>query len=304
MADTSFRENVRGIVALAVCNLLFVINDSLIKLASAGMPLSEILFFRGAFVTLLLVPLVVVTGAHKQAALIRDWPLFWRTVAEIFAAVTFLLALFQIPIANANVIAQIVPLMITAAGAILFGEVVGVRRWSAIVVGFIGVLIVVRPGLEGFNSYSLLALASAFFITLRDITTRLMPRGLPATLVALVTGVAVGLSGPFVGLLLSETWVVPEARSLWLIGAAVFFLTGGYLASVEFMRHGDIAVVAPFRYTAIIWAIAMGYLVWGEVPDWAMLLGTAIIAGSGIYTFRRERNLARLREEAAAGEGI
>jgi drug/metabolite transporter (DMT)-like permease len=301
---TSFRENVRGIVTLSVCNLLFLINDTLIKLANEGMPLSEILFFRGLMATILIIPLAVMSGAHKEIALLRNWPVFWRTVAEIFAAATYLLALFQIPIANANTIAQVVPLMVTAAGAIFFGEAVGARRWSAIVVGFIGVIIVVRPGLEGFNAYGLLAVAAAFFITLRDITTRMMPRGLSAILVALVTGAAVGLSAPLLALLLGETWVMPSARGLGLIFAAVFFLIGGYLTAVDFMRHGDISVVAPFRYTVIIWAIIIGFVVWHEVPDWPMLIGTAVIAASGIYTFRRERNLARLREEAASGEGL
>jgi drug/metabolite transporter (DMT)-like permease len=301
---TSFRENVRGIVTLSVCNLLFLINDTLIKLANEGMPLSEILFFRGLMATILIIPLAVMSGAHKEIALLRNWPVFWRTVAEIFAAATYLLALFQIPIANANTIAQVVPLMVTAAGAIFFGEAVGARRWSAIVVGFIGVIIVVRPGLEGFNAYGLLAVAAAFFITLRDITTRMMPRGLSAILVALVTGAAVGLSAPLLALLLGETWVMPSARGLGLIFAAVFFLIGGYLTAVDFMRHGDISVVAPFRYTIIIWAIIIGFIVWHEVPDWPMLIGTAVIAASGIYTFRRERNLARLREEAASGEGL
>ncbi len=301
---TSFRENVRGIVTLSACNLLFLINDTLIKLANEGMPLSEILFFRGLMATILIIPLVVMSGAHKEITLLRNWPVFWRTVAEIFAAATYLLALFQIPIANANTIAQVVPLMVTAAGAIFFGEAVGARRWSAIVVGFIGVIIVVRPGLEGFNAYGLLAVAAAFFITLRDITTRMMPRGLSAILVALVTGAAVGLSAPLLALLLGETWVMPSVKDLGLIFAAVFFLIGGYLTAVEFMRHGDISVVAPFRYTVIIWAILIGFIVWHEVPDWPMLIGTAVIAASGIYTFRRERNLARLREEAASGEGL
>jgi drug/metabolite transporter (DMT)-like permease len=301
---TSFRENLRGIVALSACNLFFLINDTLVKIAGDGMPLSEILFFRGLMATLLIIPLVVASGAHKQIVHLRNWPVFWRTVAEIVAAFTYLLALFNIPIANANTIVQVVPLMVTAAGAIFFGEIVGARRWSAIVVGFIGVVIVVRPGLEGFNVYSLLAIASAVFVTLRDVTTRMMPRGLPAILVALVTGAAVGISGPFIGFAIGETWTMPTAAGLGLIFAAVFFLIGGYLTSVIFMRHGDISVVAPFRYTVIIFAIVIGFIVWHEIPDWPMLVGTAVIAASGIYTFRRERNLARLQEEAASGEGI
>jgi drug/metabolite transporter (DMT)-like permease len=304
MHHTPFRENLRGILALTACNLLFLINDTFIKIASEELPLTQIIFFRGVFASLLLVPLVALTGGFRHLEDLLNWPVFFRTVAEVFAAVCFLTALFQIPIANANAIGQVVPLMITAAGALFLGEAVGWRRWTAIVVGFIGVLIVIRPGLAGFTVYSLFAVAAAVFITVRDMTTRVMPRGLPAILVSLLTAVAVMVSGPAFAPILGEAWVVPSGRSLGFIAVAVVFLIGGYITAVEFMRYGDIAVVAPFRYTVIVFAMIVGFIVWGEVPDGLMLLGTAIIAATGVYTFQRERNMARLREEAAAGEGL
>ncbi len=155
-----------------------------------------------------------------------------------------------------------------------------------------------RPGFSGFNAYSLVAMGAMLFITLRDISTRLMPRGLPALLVALITAVAVALSGPVISAVLEEQWVTPSGQALALIGGAAVFLIGGYLTAVAFMRHGDIAVVAPFRYTVIIWAMIVGYLIWGEVPDAAMLAGTAIIVVTGVYTFHRERRLAMAAAEA------
>lgn len=304
MQPNPFRENLRGILALTACNLLFLINDTFIKVASADLPLTQIIFFRGLFATLLLVPLVAWTGGFRHVGLLRNWPVFFRTIAEVFAAICFLTALVHIPIANVNAIAQIVPLMITAAGAIFLGEAVGWRRWTAIVIGFIGVLIVVRPGLAGFTGYSLIAVAAAVLVTVRDMTTRVMPRGLPALLISLLTAIAVGTSGPLFATVLGEQWGVPTAGSLGLIAIAVVFLIGGYVTAVDFMRHGDIAVVAPFRYTVIIFAMIVGFIVWGEVPDIFMLIGTAVITATGVYTFQRERNMARLREEAAAGEGF
>ena len=301
---TPFRENLRGIVMIIVCNVLFLINDTLIKVVSTDLPLGEIIAIRGTFATLLLIPLVLFTGAHRQIRSLGILPILLRIAAEIFGAFLSLVALLRIPIANANTISQIVPLTLTAAGAIFFGEAVGWRRWTAITAGLLGVLIVVRPGLAGFNTYSLLALASAFFITLRDMTTRMMPRALSALLIALLTGFVVGLCGPIYGALVRETWVVPPPASLGLLFISVFFLIGGYLTAVAFMRHGDISVVAPFRYTVIVFAILIGFLVWHDVPDWPMLVGTSVIIASGIYTFSRERNLARLAEEATAGEGF
>lgn len=295
---TPFRENLRGILAISAANLLFLVNDTLIKLASPVMPLGEILFFRGLLATALLVPIAMAADVLKYASTLWNASLLWRTVAEIFAAILFILALFNIPIANINAILQVVPLMVTACAALFLGERVGWRRWAAILVGFIGVLIVIRPGLEGFDAWSLVALGSMLFITVRDLTTRTMPRGIPALLVALVTAVAVSLTGPVFALAANETWVAPDPNSLLLVGGAAVFLIGGYLFAVDFMRHGDIAVVAPFRYIVILWAIIVGYVVWQEVPDLPMILGTALIIASGIYTIHRERRVARIVAES------
>jgi drug/metabolite transporter (DMT)-like permease len=240
----------------------------------------------------------------KHVRLLLNWHVVSRTFAEIASAFLYLLAVFHIPIANTNAILQVVPLMVTAAGAIFLGEKVGWRRWTAIAVGFAGVMIVVRPGFSGFNAYALVALASMLFITLRDMNSRMMPLQIPALLIALVTGFFVGLSGPGIALFLDETWVMPSSRSTGLIAVAILFLVGGYLTSVIAMRHGDISVVAPFRYSVIIWAMIVGYLIFGDVPDAPMLAGTAIIIATGVYTFHREHRTARLKAEAMAGEGM
>ncbi len=299
---TTFSENLRGIAYLTGCNLLFLFSDTLIKLIGDSIPLGQLIAIRGVLVAVALAPAVLVTGVWRQLPLTRSWALGWRTVGEAASAFLYLGALLHMPIANINTILQVVPLAITAAGAILLGEAVGWRRWTAIAVGFVGVLIVVRPGVDGFNGYSLLAFASALSIALRDIAGRMMPRGLPALLVAWITGAAVGLCGPFYSLAMGETWVMPPWWALGFLAVSIVFLIGGYLLSVGFMRYGDISVAAPFRYLAIVWAIILGFFVFGDIPDWPVYLGMAIIAASGIYTFHRERSRARLVEAAIAGE--
>ena len=295
---TPFRENLRGIAAISACNLLFLINDTMIKLANSELPLGEILLIRGIFAALLLVPIVVLSGASRQLHLLRHPWVGWRMLAEIFSAALFLTALFHIPIANATTILQVVPLMVTASAAIFLKDEVGWKRWLAIGIGFAGVIIVIRPGFEGFNAFSLVAFAAAVSLTFRDMTTRMMPRQLPALLVALATAVSVCLTGPVLGVVLSEEWIVPSGRAIALMAGATAFLIGAYTTAVDFMRHGDIAVVAPFRYSAVVWAIIVGFIVWGEVPDFLMILGTAIIIATGIYTFHRERRLARIVAES------
>ena len=298
MATATFRENLRGILGISAANLLFLINDTMIKLASDELSLGQILFIRGLFATALLVPIALVAGVMKHIRSLWHWALALRTLAEVVSAILFILALFNMPIGNINAILQVVPLMVTACAALFLGERVGWRRWAAIGVGFAGVMIVIRPGLEGFDAWSIVALASMLFITLRDLATRMMPRGIPVLLVALVTAVAVGLTGPVYSLAAGETWVVPSGNSLLLIAGSAVFLIGGYLFAVDFMRHGDIAVVAPFRYIVVLWAIIVGYIVWREVPDLAMILGTALVIASGIYTIHRERRIARTVAES------
>ena len=212
------------------------------------------------------------------------------------------MALFHIPIANSNTILQVVPLMVTASAAIFLRDEVGWRRWTAIAVGFAGVLIVIRPGLAGFNEFSLLALAAAAFIALRDMTTRIMPAGVPTLMIALITAAVVTVSGPVYGLIAGEHWSIPSGRAVALLFGASLFLIGGYLTAVDFMRHGDIAVVAPFRYTVIVWAVIVGFLVWREVPDTLMVVGTVIIIATGVYTFHRERQIAMRGAAALAKE--
>lgn len=291
-SPTPFRENLRGIAAISACNLLFLINDTMMKLVSTELPLGEILLLRGIAATLWLGLIVILTGTPVRLAVLANRAVFWRTVSEVLSAYLYLVALFHIPIANSNTILQVVPLMVTAGAALFLREQVGWRRWTAIAVGFVGVLIVIRPGLAGFNEFSVLALAAAGFIALRDMTTRIMPVGVPTLLIALLTAVVVGISGPVYAVIVGEHWIMPSGRAIALLVAASIFLIGGYLTAVDFMRHGDIAVTAPFRYTVIIWAVIAGYVVWREVPDTLMIVGTLIIIVTGIYTFYRERQLA------------
>jgi drug/metabolite transporter (DMT)-like permease len=287
---TSFRDNLRGIMAMVAANLTFLLNDTQVKLAGDRLPIGEIVFFRGLFASILLGVIVVWLGLHRYVHLLLHGTIVWRTIGEICATILFLAALLHMPIAEITTIIQVTPLMTTAVGAIFLAEKVGWRRWTAIVVGFVGVLIVVRPGVGGFSHLALLALGAMFFVTLRDMVTRVMPTGMPTLLVAGLTSVVITITG--VGIGLGEDWVVPSLATLALLFGAGVLITVGYYTAIIAMRHGDVAVVAPFRYTVIVFAIIVGYLVWGDVPDLLTLAGTAIIIATGIYTFYRERSLA------------
>jgi len=299
---TALRENLTGIAAIVACNLVFLLNDTMFKLVSVRLPLGEMLFLRGALAALLMSVLLARYRLYPKVAELVAWPVFWRTVAEIAGAYLYIIALIHMPIANINAILQVVPLMITAVGALFLRERVGWRRWLAIAVGFAGVLIIVRPGLGGFDVWGLIALTSMLFIVLRDMATRVMLRSLHALLVAWVTAIAVGASGAVYGL--GEVWSIPGLPELIKLACASFLVVAGYLTAIQAMRHGDIAVVAPFRYTVVVWAIIVGFVVWGELPDTPMLVGTTVVIASGVYTLYRERKAAKLKAEALAGEGL
>lgn len=300
LGGAQIRDNARAIVAMAAAMTAFISNDTFVKLAGDTLPIGEILFLRGALAVLLIGWLVVARGEHRQLATLRHRTVAWRTVGELGATFLYLTALFRLPIANATVLMQTVPLASVAAAAWFFGEKVGIRRWSAVAIGFIGVVIVMQPGVGSFNAYTLLVLAAVGFVTLRDLITRAIPGNLPILLLTAATSAVVGVAGLCVGFFEEWSWPSPIAWS-YLAGSAITLSIAYYLIVVA-MRTGDVGVVAPFRYVVIVWAIILGFLVWGDRPNQLTLIGTAIIIATGVYTFHRERVLSRRNAAAAAME--
>ncbi|WP_315982647.1 DMT family transporter [Aliamphritea spongicola] len=189
----------------------------------------------------------------------------------------------HIPIAAAASIQQAVPLVITFIGAIWLGEQVGWRRYTAIIIGFIGVLLIVRPGADSFNVYVMFSVAGVMFLVLRDLSTRQFSADVSSLFVALVGSLLVTVSSGVLSLF--ETWQPLTWPLMAGLAAAAGFIFFGYLCGVMTMRVGEIAFVSPFRYTVLIWAALLGYLVFDEVPDNYMLLGGLVIAMAGVYSF-------------------
>jgi drug/metabolite transporter (DMT)-like permease len=291
--DEASSSNLRAIAAMLTGQASFTFNDALIKLAATGLPGGQAIFLRGVMAIAVSLSVCLALGAFKFAPLRGQGRILTlRNIGEIGSTFFFLFALFHMPIATATAILQFIPLAITAGAALFLAEPVGWRRWFAAGVGLIGVMIVIRPGGDAFNAWSLLALAAVAFSVLRDLSTRRIGHHVPAIL--LVTISAFSVTAAASGFALVETWVVPEPRSLLLLLCSAIFLLGGYYFMVHAMRYGEVAVVAPFRYSVIIWAILAGILLWGEWPDAPALVGTLIVIAAGLYTFMRERKLKAL----------
>jgi drug/metabolite transporter (DMT)-like permease len=301
LGGSHFRDNARGIVAMIAAMSTFILNDTLVKLASdEGMPTGEILFLRGAIAVVLIGWMVAARGELRQWRTLLHGTVAWRTLGEVGATLIYLTALFQLPIANATVLMQTVPLASVAAAAWFLGEKVGFRRWTAIAIGFIGVVIVVQPGVGGFSVYSLLVLVAVGFVTLRDLITRSIPDNVPILLLTAATSAVVGLVGLVLGIF--EDWVWPTWEVWLYVAGSSVTLTIAYYLIVVAMRAGEIGVVAPFRYVVIVWAIILGFLIWGDRPNQLTLIGTAIIIATGVYTFHRERQLSRRNAASEALE--
>jgi drug/metabolite transporter (DMT)-like permease len=286
------KENGKAILAMLVAMAAFIGNDALVKIVYETVQLGQIIVVRGLIAIIMIIILSYATGVHREFRHLANWMVFLRALGEVGATLCYLIALMHMPIANITAILQVLPLMVTGAAAIFLGAPVGWRRWTAIGVGFLGVLIIVRPGVEGFDQWSILALVGILFMVLRDLTTRMMPVEVPTFGVTLVTCAGVLLLG--FGVVGVEGWEPMTLADLAYLAAAAACLLAGYVLLIVAMRIGDISLVSPFRYSIIVWAIMIGYFVWGDVPDALTLLGTAIVVATGIYTVLRERRVAQL----------
>jgi drug/metabolite transporter (DMT)-like permease len=277
----------------------FTINDTITKSVSSELNIGQIILVRGLFAMVLIAAFAAWRGALRPMRTLFIRPVGLRVIGEIGGTLTFLSSIAHMPLANAAAIFQALPLVITLGAALVFGEPVGWRRWLAIAIGFIGVLIIVRPGTAGFNEFSLLALSSVAFCTVRDLATRRIPTEIPSLFIALLTTLTVTTGGTLIMFPLGG-WTPPSGRAVGMLAVAAILLMIGYQCIISALRTGEISAVAPFRYTALLWAMLLGYLAFGDQPDRYMLIGAAIIVLSGLYAFYRERVRNRLRPAATA----
>lgn len=281
-------ENIRGAATMAAAMCAYTFNDVWMKLLSGTMPLGQAVFLRGIGTVLLLLALCLALGQLRLNFSAKDWRrILIRSGFETAAAFFFLNAVFNMPISNATAIMQSLPLTVALAAALVLRERIGWRRILAIIVGFIGVLMIVRPGSEGFNAYSLSALMAVASVTVRDIVVRAISPEVPATTMALVAATAVTAAFGIYSALF-DSWVPVSGDNALALVIATVSIVGGYVLSVSAMRWGDIGFVAPFRYTALIMGIVFGLTIFGERPTLLTYAGAALIMATGIFTILRE----------------
>lgn len=270
----------------------FTVNDLFIKSLDGNLPTGQIMAIRGIFLTTMIALIAIQQGVLKRFAELFTPLVALRSVGEVGATILFLTALTIMPFSTISAILQSLPLVVALGAALILKEPIGWRRWVAILIGFIGVLIIIRPGADSFHPASVLMIFSVLFAAGRDLATRCLPKALPSLLVSLATALSICLVGAALSTA-QGNWQPVNGTQIGTLFIAACFLFFGYQFLVLAMRTGEIAYVVPYRYTSLLWAMAGGYFIFAEVPDKYTLIGSAIVIATGLFTLYRELTSGR-----------
>lgn len=305
------RDNIKAIILMSVSMALFAVDDAAIKLAgSAGSELGavggsatpgEILIIKGVLGMLVYGALMMLEGNRMTPALVRamfsDRAIVWRTIGDLIGAGAIITALTLMPLSNVAAILQVLPLVVTLGAALVLRETVGWRRWSAILIGFAGVMIIIRPGADGYDANTLWALVAVAGLAVRDLAARRMQvRFSTFSIVTMVAALLIPLGLAMHALMENRPLFVDIAPAAWayIIGGG-FFGMAAYYAITLSTRIGELSAVAPYRYTRLIAALILAYLLFAEVPDLPMIIGASLVIGAGLFTLYRERKLKMVK---------
>lgn len=297
-------NNVQGILLVIIAMAGFTVEDMFVKQLSVTLPVGQILIGIGLGCGVIFAGITIARGKNLLAREAWRPLLLARAGIEAIATVAFVTSLALVDITVVAAVFQATPLVITMGAALFLGEQVGWRRWSAIGLGLVGVLLIIRPGVDGFDMAALLPLVSVVAVATRDLITRRIKGEVPSSVISFQGFASLVPTGALV-LLVSGAGLAPmgSVQSLQLLGATLFGALA-YYCIVQAMRVGEASAVTPYRYTRLLFSLAVGVFVFGERPDALTLMGAALIIGTGLYTFVREQQLARAARKAARAQPI
>jgi drug/metabolite transporter (DMT)-like permease len=282
-------DNLRGAMLMVLAMLGFAIEDMFIKLTADALPVGQIISLIGAGGGTIFAVILFIQGQALWSRDMATLPILLRAVGEVVGTLSFVTAIALTEISSASAILQATPLAVTLGAALFLGEPVGWRRWSAIIVGFAGVLLIIRPGADSFNALSLFAVLGVLGLALRDLATRRVPAGTSSMQLSFLAFIVLVPAGALLMLAARTPFVAPAPLNwAYLIGAMSIGVFA-YYAIVAAMRVGEVSFVTPFRYSRMLFALVIGIVIFSERPDMLTLTGAAIIVASGIYTVWRER---------------
>lgn len=295
----------RGIVAMVTSMVLFMGNDTFMKLATAKLPVAEVIGIRSLMAGVLLFALLVVTGDIRDVHHAFRRKVAIRSALDSATTYTYVVALAVLPISTSTTIYMAAPLITTALAVPMLGETVSFKRWCAIIVGFAGAVIVTHPDPSTFDMLALLPLLAALFGSIRDIGTRSIASAVPATVISFSSSVVLSVTGLIFAIMHPWTW--PDLASfLYMAGSGICY-AAGTLCLVYAFRNAPVRAVSPLRYVLVPLALVVGYFVFGHIPDGWASVGAVLVVGAGLYSIhqeavrgRAENRAARALNEAAA----
>ncbi|WP_121063834.1 DMT family transporter [Chachezhania antarctica] len=291
-------DNLRGATLMVLAMFGFAIEDAFVKILAIDLPAWEIIASLGFVGALVFAVLVVLSGQPLLSRTYLAPAVIARNLLEGMATMCMIIALSRAPLVLVSAIMQAAPLLVTMGAALFLGETVGWRRWSAIFVGLVGVLIVLRPGLAGFNADALFAVVGVVGMAGRDLLTRIIPKETSSPQLSMLAFAALVPAGLILAVLDGSPFVMPQGVHVLPLAGMLVFAYLSYFAIVLAMRVGEVSFVTGFRYSRMLFALIIGTAIFAERPDAITLLGTALIVASGIYTFWRERNVRRQARRA------
>lgn len=292
----SSAANLRGIFAMLVSQALFLMSDSIVKLAGETLAPSQIMAVRGLMAVYLVGAILAATVSWRKWYMVLRPLVIVRAIIEGAVAVFFLISLPHLQLGQITVISQVTPLILTVMSAVLLGESVGRARWTAVAIGFLGVVLVAQPTMQGVSIHVVGALIMALLVVARDLVTRYIGPEVPTGVVTFSSTVVVCLMG-FAGLE-TQPWGHLTTNSATLLAASALLVTLGIVFVVIAFRDVEVSVVSPFRYSAVVWATLYGYLLWNERPNDLAIVGTALIIVGGLYAMQQEASALRRQSES------
>jgi drug/metabolite transporter (DMT)-like permease len=292
-AGTGARNNLLAIATVIGAGFCLICGDAFLRGPSSELPLGQLIAGRSIVACACLSLAAWWQGVLTWHRGLHSTAMVVRILAEIGAALLFIAAILRMPFANAAAILQFIPLVTTVAAASLFAERVGWQRWCAGAIGLVGVGLVLQPGTSGFTWWSLLAVAAMLCMSLRDLATTRIDRSVPALLIGAVSAAGVAVIG--LAMIPLAPWPMPSAQAAGLVAAGGVFVAAGFYCMVQAMRLGEVSAVAPFRYGTVLWALLIGIVVWGEVPNLLAVFGIVIVIAPGLAMLARERRLSQAR---------
>jgi drug/metabolite transporter (DMT)-like permease len=301
---SSLSANRRGILAMIGASACFSANDAATKIAVTWIPPSEIVAIRAVFTLLFAFAIIAVRGEIREIAHIREPKLLFRALAETITGFILITAFAFMPLANVIAILLVQPFLMTMIAVVFLKQTVGWRRWMAVAIGFVGMLLVVKPATEAFNAISLLVLGATLMVVARDLLTNQIRAEVPTTVITFATA----LVGIFIGGIgaAAEPWRMPDLTAFIIVVIAAVFLVAAFILIVIAFRGTEVALVAPFRYGIVVFAVVYGIILFNEIPDRYSVAGIALIVGAGIYMIHREavRRREAVTATPIAGPGV